>query len=475
MVERLTKWWNTMLTGLLAGAQGLGVYLDPPGLTLLHLQKGLSQTQVLHWGQISLAEGPPETQVQRLQELTSPWGLNNCPVGLAVTRSLGFFRPVSLPRAAKDNLSQVLSYELDRFLPLGADRLFFDFQVFKTTETEIHLMLMALPQEPVGACLKLLEQAGLKPTSLELAPAAAANAFARLGRRLPSGWLLLRPGAGGFELSHIEGKALRSCRLVPVKKREEIIPLLLAEIERLREEGAAPGALCVSGQKELGLAKDSLMRKAGLAVVTRADLGVQGLPPEAQAQDAILPALGAALKGLDTVPLKANLLPAASRQKFGITGFLLTKWLFASVASLLILWIGSVFVQKRVAIYRLDQQLAQLAPEVTEVEKQLTESRTLAGQLKEIRGRVEQAPSKLVLLRELSRLIPEHTWLFNLRVDQRQVEMSGVSRSATGLIPILEKSGWFTKTEFASPINTDASGNEHFKIKAEVKRPGSRS
>jgi hypothetical protein len=47
--------------------------------------------------------------------------------------------------------------------------------------------------------------------------------------------------------------------------------------------------------------------------------------------------------------------------------------------------------------------------------------------------------------------------------------MGGLSKSAADLIPLLEKSGWLTKTEFASPIVTDANKLEHFKIKAEIK------
>ncbi len=41
------------------------------------------------------------------------------PGGLA---SPGFLPPASLPRAASENLAQVVDYELDRFLPLPADK-----------------------------------------------------------------------------------------------------------------------------------------------------------------------------------------------------------------------------------------------------------------------------------------------------------------------------------------------------------------
>jgi general secretion pathway protein L len=114
-------------------------------------------------------------------------------------------------------------------------------------------------------------------------------------------------------------------------------------------------------------------------------------------------------------------------------------------------------------------EVARLAPEALKVEKQLEESRALSKQLQTFRRRLDQSPNKLVILKDLTQLIPDHTWLFQMRLSQQNLEMGGMSKSAADLIPLLEKSGWLTKTEFASPIVTDASKLEHFKIKAEVK------
>jgi general secretion pathway protein L len=125
-------------------------------------------------------------------------------------------------------------------------------------------------------------------------------------------------------------------------------------------------------------------------------------------------------------------------------------------------------IHQRVLLYQVNRALAQAAPEARQVEAQLEESQALARQLQSFR-RMEQTPDKLRILKELTQIIPDNTWLFNLRLSQQTLEISGMSRSASDLIPLLEKSGWLTKTEFASPIVTDASKLEHFKIKAEIK------
>jgi general secretion pathway protein L len=178
--------------------------------------------------------------------------------------------------------------------------------------------------------------------------------------------------------------------------------------------------------------------------------------------------VGAALRGLGKVPVGINLLPPEERAAAGSTGFSLNKWLLLVLVALAVLWVGSLVVHKRVQLYQVDQELAKVTPDVRQVEKQLEEARALAKQMQNLR-RLEQTPNKLKVLKDLTQLIPEHTWLFNLRVSQQNLEMGGMSRSAADLIPLLEKSGWLTKTEFASPIVTDANKLEHFKIKAEIK------
>ena len=108
-------WWQSFSSSLLAGADGLGVYLDDRALTLAHVEKGLKGLQVQHI--IRLDREGTEDLAPRLKEAVSRWGLEGCPVSLAVSRDLGFLRPAVLPRAAAENLAQVVSYELDRFFP----------------------------------------------------------------------------------------------------------------------------------------------------------------------------------------------------------------------------------------------------------------------------------------------------------------------------------------------------------------------
>lgn len=468
MNRKLSNWWETISAALLAEAGSLGVYLDGSGLTLVQVQKGFTGIRVTHLERLLRAGEDLGSLEARLREIISPWELANCPVNLAVTRDLAFFREVVLPTAAAENLAQVVGYELDRFLPLPAAQVFYDYQILKEAETGIHLMLMALPREPVEECLELLTRLGLRPVSLEIGPVAVANAFALLGGKPPSSWLLLQEEPRGLELTCIRGRTLVFSRPLRPQPPQKPADALLAEIEHLEAGGHPPQALGLCGQAATTAQITAVARQGNLTVITPDSFSIQGLTPGKDLETGALPAMGAALRGLGKVPVRTNLLPPEERAAAGPSGFSLNRLLLLVFMALVLLWVGSLMIHKRVLLYQVDQQLARVTPEARLVEKQLEESRVLAKQLQNLRH-LEQSPNRLNVLKDLTQLIPDHTWLFNLRISRQNLEMGGMSKSAADLIPLLEKSGWLTKTEFASPIVTDANKLEHFKIKAEIK------
>ncbi|MBM4274922.1 MAG: hypothetical protein FJ134_10760 [Deltaproteobacteria bacterium] len=464
--NRLHNWRQTLATELMAGAGGLGVYWDRGGLTLVHLEKGLTGVKVVHHLHFPCPLERLEDLVLPLLETMSLWGLENSPVSLAVARDMGFSQWASLPRAAAENLAQVVGYELDRFLPLPAESLYFDFQILGETDTEIQLLLLALPREPVDRILTLLAQAGLRPLALEPALQAAANAFALLGGRLPASWLLLHLEPKGFDLAHIQGRAVQAFYQVRTSSENQA-ELLAQQLEGLTQAGNGPKAVCLYGPGDLSLEVSAIIQSRDLEVIPASALSLDGLPPEADPAGA-LPGVGAALRTLGKVAFKANLLPEDQRAPVKLGGFSLNKLLLSVLTALVVVWLGSALIHKRVLLYQVDKQLAQLNPEVRQVERLLEETRNQVKQLQSVR-RLEQTPDKLKILRDLTSLIPDNTWLFHVRLSRQTLEISGLSKSASDLIPLLEKSGWLTKTEFASPIVTDATKLEHFKIKAEIK------
>lgn len=464
MTGNVGRWWDALAASVLTGMNGLGAYLGRAGLTLVQVHKSLSGIQVGSWTTYPFEFGKMEELGPVLQETVLAWSLESCPVSLAVSPHLGFFRQISLPRAASENLAQVVAYELDRFLPLPADNLFHGFQVLAETETEIRLMLMAVLRDQVEVCLRLLTEATLRPVSVELAPVAAGKVFALSGRPLPPSWLLLHLEDRSFELTHIQDAKVKAFARGPNVRGQNLSRAILAQVDEMMAARPDPQALGIYGCGGADF-KVGGLKKHELEVIYPSHIRIPGLQPDMNLSK-ILPAVGAGLSCLGQAPLGVNLLPPAERAAIRLGRLSFTTMLLLVFLGLCCLWGASAFIHTRVELYRVNRQIARLSQAAKEVESLLQESRTLAKQMESLR-KIRQSPDKLKVLKDLTQLIPDNTWLFNLRLSKQNVILSGMSSAASDLIPLLDKSGLLKKTEFASPIVTDANKLEHFKIKAE--------
>ncbi len=468
MTGKANRWWENLGAMLLTETDSLGVYLDKHALTLAHVRKSLAGIQVQHITRLPAVSGEREELAAGLGSIISAWGLASCPVSLAVSSELAFLQRATLPRAAAENLAQVVGYELDRFMPLPREELYYGFQVQEETETEIHLMIIALPKTRVSTCLDLLTEATLRPTWLSVAPLAAGNAFNLLGsKKLPPSWLLLHLEIGAFELTHIYRGVVRSFTHRQRLQRKEFTRELVGAIDQALETGeSTPRFLCVYGDGGADFQVGAL-QKYEFDIAYPSQLVPESSLPEAD-QDEALPAVGAALSCLGKLPLEMNLLPLEERASVKIGKFSTTTILLLVFLGSILVWSGSALIQKRVALYQVNRQIAAITPQVREVEGLLMDSRNLAKQLESMR-KIGASPDKLQVLKNMTQLIPDNTYLLTLRISKQDLEISGLSQSASDLIPLLEKSGWIKKTEFASPIVTDATKLDHFKIKAEIR------
>jgi Tfp pilus assembly protein PilN len=462
----MSQWWDALAASVLIGMDGLGAYLGGEGLTLVQVHKSLGGIQVGGWATYPIKPGKMEDVAAALQETVVAWSLESCPVSLAVSPHLGFFRQVSFPRAASENLAQVVAYELDRFLPLPADNLFYGYQVLEETESEINLMLMAVPRDQVEVALRLLTEATLRPVAVELAPVAAGKVFGLSGRPLPVSWLLLHLEGDSYELTHIHGAKVKAFAQGRNLRGKELSRTILAQIDAMAAAGPEPQMLGLYGRNGADF-HVGILKKHELEVIYPSHIPLKGLQPEMNL-DEILPAVGAGLSCVGKAPLGVNLLPPGERAAIRLGRFSFTTLLVLIFLGLGCLWGTSALIHTRVALYRINRQITKLSPEAKEVESLLQESRALAKQMESL-GKIGQSPDKLIILKDLTQLIPDNTWLFNLRLNKQYVNLSGMSSSASDLIPLVDKSGLFKKTEFASPIVTDANKLEHFKIKAELK------
>jgi len=78
------------------------------------------------------------------------------------------------------------------------------------------------------------------------------------------------------------------------------------------------------------------------------------------------------------------------------------------------------------------------------------------------------APSSILILEKLSRILPDHTYVTEFQVDGNKVKLVGVTRDAPSLIALLEQSGFARASFFAPTTRSPAEPGERFNIEALV-------
>ena len=101
------------------------------------------------------------------------------------------------------------------------------------------------------------------------------------------------------------------------------------------------------------------------------------------------------------------------------------------------------------------------------------ESRRELDHLREIDRRLRlrklEDPARVLILDELTRRLPDETWLASLQIDGGQVRVTGYAPVVASLIGTLDASTHFSTPSFQSPVTQDArSGKERFTLAFEL-------
>ena len=86
-----------------------------------------------------------------------------------------------------------------------------------------------------------------------------------------------------------------------------------------------------------------------------------------------------------------------------------------------------------------------------------------------LRERKRSAATVTAALDELTRVLPDRTWLYELRLNNGELGISGYSSAASEVIALIEDSPRFREVKFRSPVTRDTRlGLERFNLSATV-------
>jgi general secretion pathway protein L len=80
------------------------------------------------------------------------------------------------------------------------------------------------------------------------------------------------------------------------------------------------------------------------------------------------------------------------------------------------------------------------------------------------------SPSPSKILAEITQILPDHSYVKDLTINKDNLNISGLSHSASNLIPLLDKAAWLDEVSLREPITIDReTQKERFSIKMKTR------
>ncbi len=140
--------------------------------------------------------------------------------------------------------------------------------------------------------------------------------------------------------------------------------------------------------------------------------------------------------------------------------------LLATAACVLIAAAGHLAFQDReAAAAALAGQVREARQAADAVAKLEEEVALLRKDLTFFTDRKRTQPLAVAILLELTRILPDHTWLTELQYRDREIRIAGHSAAASDLVALIDGSEMFAEPRFRSPVTQDpTSGRERFNL-----------
>ena len=150
--------------------------------------------------------------------------------------------------------------------------------------------------------------------------------------------------------------------------------------------------------------------------------------------------------------------------------------------ALLLLAMGLLVATIVIAFDRQERRAEVLEREVAATRKEAEEGRQLQAEIERLgsegnfivekkRGR----PAVVVVLDELTRALPDDTWLYRLRLQNEELQTFGYSPNASAMIGHIENAPLFSSAQFRAPLTRDQRIDaEQFHVAFQVKPEESR-
>lgn len=459
---------------------GLGIAIQQRSVAMVHLNKRLATVSLQHHRIVPLP--PPEEADARRQQLAAAvagfiaeYSLDADRTFVTLPRASAVLSRLSLPAAAKGDLTQVLEFEIDRLIPLSRDEIYYD-TVVRETGGKLDVLVVSVPRRVVSEAIAALELAEVRARSVAISAIGVFDFVCYSAQQEDEHVVALIEENGAIEFDYVARGTLVASHLV---RGEEVASP--AQISRLVSQesmtaGGAPESVKVyawrapdaaSATAPIDGALSAELLSSGADMLRRAEKSLSA-PDDffASASPALVPAIGAALAAVREGHANVNLLPVEERRALEEGAPLLTFLCAAILVLVTAVWIVSAVVKDHRIASQLHKELAELEPTMRTVHRNEEEAKAINEKLRLLTSGDRRRIS--LLLKELTEVVPRDAYLTTFRFRSGKIELEGFAKSASDLVPTIERSPFFKNAQFTSPVTKVQDNQERFSLAMEI-------
>ena len=213
--------------------QSLGIDFRDNQLKMVHLGKNMGMVRLLHAHTASLSPmniysiDYEESIVAEILNFTQQYRIKCDNVIVGLPRREIILRHISLPPVEKEDLRQIIEFEIDRHIPFPSREVYFDFHVQEEkSETELPIILVAVRREIVDFYVRLLENIRLPGSIVDITSFSTygllTNILSKQKKTVSNrNYLMIDIGNTEVELNLIVGDKLVASRGITKEKEVE--------------------------------------------------------------------------------------------------------------------------------------------------------------------------------------------------------------------------------------------------------------
>ena len=418
-------------------------------------QESVSRKYIYQDGQIP----KPELVVSTLDYFVGEFKAQHAKVILAIPKAWTVYRTVEFPAAVLENLHEVISYELDRLLSLNPENAYFDFKIVSKNQDGLKVAIAAARKDLIDSYIRPIEDKGLTvekvTTSLSVAGGLLNHFYGR------QSFLLLEVNKDEYDVSGIgAGTVLFAHReKFNEDSSENRIECLSEDLKSLcndlRQDGQSVQVVLCSDEENY----ESLQAKIDvpLLVMRKSNLS---LDYKGETREADFLSASGCLELLTGNRTSINLI-SKNNKTISNQAFRFSIILAVAALSLGMISLFAPLVLETVRIYEIEHRMNLLKDDFRKYEPQKNELDTILHQIRATNEFKNSKPPRILLLRELSDILPSQFWISRMTITEKTVEFEVRGNGTQGdIVPLFEASPYFENVRRVTPSEADAEKDQ---------------